>query len=128
MVIRPPKPEEFTKILSLDPSRAAELALSHDIFGHTVVVEDDEIVGYGVVKLFAEAIIVIDDAQSNFKKAKIIKQLADLAVGQCSHLGLKRLYAFTDDEAYAEQLVQHYSFNKITAKSLVLYLIQAEDK
>lgn len=85
------------------------------------VVEDDwgEIVGFGVVKVFAEAVMVLDKDRSTRDRAESMDLLMKLAVDGVSQVGAKQLHVFVSDENFGNVLRKHYDFKEPSLKVLV---------
>lgn len=78
------------------------------------VVEDaGEIVGFGMVKMFAEAIMILDKSKSIRVKSETMKLLLDKAETDCRTENIKQLHSFTNDPNFANLLVKHFNFKTI---------------
>lgn len=77
-----------------------------------VVAEDDsgKLVAYGQVKLFAEAIMILDKDASQRKKVQALKLLLLEAFRGTDRFGLQDLYCFCKDPEFATILNKHFSF------------------
>lgn len=75
------------------------------------VVEDgDKIIGYGQVKLFAEAMLFLDKGAPQRPKVLALKALMLEAFRGAESFGLKELYAFTNDPKLSALIQKHYHF------------------
>lgn len=77
-----------------------------------VVAEDDSggMVAYGQVKLFAEAIMILDKDASRRNKVEALKLLLLEAFRGTDQSGLQDLYVFCKDPEFASILAKHFSF------------------
>lgn len=77
-----------------------------------VVAEDDDggLVAYGQVKLFAEAIMILDKDASRKNKVEALKLLLLEAFRGTDQAGLQEVYCFCKDPEFATLLAKHFSF------------------
>lgn len=78
------------------------------------VIEDDNgvIVAFGIVKVFAEAIIILDKKSSTRTRRNSIKMMLDKAETDCKSNNIKQLHAFCESD-FADILIKHFDFKKI---------------
>jgi len=78
------------------------------------VVEDDagNIVAYGQVKLFAEAMLFLDFDSSKLAQGEAIKLLMQEAFRGTREFRLKDIYAFIKDPAFADLIERHFGFQR----------------
>ena len=89
---------------------------------HAVVQNEDKIIAFGMVKLFAEAVLVLDHSESRRNKVNAIKLLMLEAFRGCDQHKLSQLHCFIKDEQFARLMMKHYSFNKVLGEALVMDL------
>lgn len=65
-------------------------------------------IGYGMTRLFAEALIVIEPSLSNLEKARAIKILYEACIAACDETD--ELHAFVKDSLFAKLLEKHFGF------------------
>jgi hypothetical protein len=78
------------------------------------VVEDDngEVIAYGQVRLFAEAMFILDlDARAR-DKIEALKLLMLEAFRGTDSAGLRNLYAFISDPEFADLIEKHFGFER----------------
>lgn len=80
---------------------------------------DSGVIGFGMVKLFAEGVIILDKDQSLTSRAKGIIIGIEHALDVVKMAGLEQFHIFTDDPHYIEVLKKHWGFR--TAPGTVLY-------
>lgn len=78
-----------------------------------------QVIGLGMVKLFAEGIIVLDKDIPLPSRAKGIIIGIDHALDVVKRAGLEQFHVFTDDPHYIEVLKKHWGFR--IAPGTVLY-------
>jgi hypothetical protein len=84
------------------------------------VVEDDSgnIVAFGIVKVFAEAIMIVDMNRGSTTRVKAMKLLMDKAENDCKNHNIKQLHLFCKNDKFADLLINHFDFKKITTVGL----------
>jgi hypothetical protein len=84
-----------------------------------VITADGKILGFGMVKLFAEGVIILDkDAPLNSRAKGIIVGI-EHAMDVVKQADLEQFHIFTDDPHYIEVLQKHWGFR--TTPEKVLY-------
>jgi len=84
-----------------------------------VVENDDQIVAYGHLRFFAEALLFLNKDASKFQQAKALKFLMDKAIADSRRAGLDAINVGTDDVQFEMLLRSHY---KLTDRGTVLSL------
>jgi hypothetical protein len=76
------------------------------------VVEDDKgrVIAYGQVKLFAEAMMILDLSMSQMMRAKAIKLLMHEAFRGTKQAGIENLYSFARDPDLVNLIRKHFGF------------------
>ncbi len=87
--------------------------------------ETKKVVGYGAVKLFAEAILILDKSISKKEKARALVETMGTAISFSKHADLEYLFAVASDPSFAKVLENRYKFNRIPG---VLLRLDLEDK
>ena len=75
------------------------------------VVENGSIVGYGMVKLFGEALLYLNKDYSTFQQSKALRLLMKQALEHSKLLGLDQLNVGVDDDNFRKLLENHYGFS-----------------
>jgi hypothetical protein len=83
------------------------------LFEAIVEGSNHEILGYGQVKAFAEAMIFLDLSLSSYQRARVFKMMMDKAIGEVKRLGISDMYAFAKDPDFALVLEKKYKFNRV---------------
>lgn len=76
------------------------------------VIEDDsgQVIAYGQVKLFAEAVMVLDLNQSEFKRASAVRLLMHEAFRGTKDAGINDLYSFSRSPDLVNLIRKHFGF------------------
>lgn len=79
------------------------------------VVEDDDgiVVAYGQVKLFAEAMFILDHGASQRAKVAALKLLILEALRGANVAGLDDIYCFIKDPHFASLISKHFGFDLV---------------
>lgn len=80
----------------------------------------DEITGFGIVTLLAEAVLVMDLNCPTREKKETIDKLLWLAIQGVSKANMDGIHAFVQNPRFAAVLKKHYGFR--TCKGEALYL------
>jgi len=86
------------------------------------VVENDKgkLIGYGQVKLFAEAMLIMDLNATRREKIQTIKLLMLEAFRGADVAGIKQMYAFIQDPDFALLIKRHFGFDTVNKGELLL--------
>ena len=85
-----------------------------------VVVEGEQVIGYGQVKVFAEAMLILDLDASRRQKIEAIKLLMLEAFRGCDQAGIHQVYAFIKDPDFATLISRHFGFEVVDKGELLL--------
>jgi hypothetical protein len=85
-----------------------------------VVNEDDKVIAYGQVKLFAETMLILDLDSTRREKIVAIELLMMEAFRGCDQAGIKQIYAFIKDPAFATLISRHFGFDVVDKGELLL--------
>lgn len=96
--------------------------LTHLVDDKIVTAPDGSIVGYGLLKLFPEAIMILDTAKSLRQRMEALNEFLEHAIAIAREAGVEQIHAFVDDERFSHLLIERYGFNTVSAKPLVLNL------
>ena len=90
--------------------------------------ETGKVVGYGVVKIFAEASMVLSDDLSKREKAAGFVELMKVAIHNCKDAGVEALYVVTKKPSFGKILCNKYGFDSVPGALFELDLISSGDK
>lgn len=106
---------------------------SYEVFDNSyvltegVIKRNGKVVGYGRIKILAEAIITLDNDQSLISRAKELKMFFNQAIKDAKEAGVEQIHAFVQDEKFAVILEKHFGFEPVKGIPLVLDL-RSEEK
>lgn len=80
------------------------------------------VLGYGAVKLFTEAILILDKSISKKEKAQAVVESMKTAIVYSRDAGIEHLFAVASDPSFARVLVNRYKFSEIPGVLLRLDL------
>lgn len=75
--------------------------------------ENGRIIGYGQVKLFAEAMLFIDPTARQRDKAKSVQYLMHEAFRGVEEYGLHEMYAFIKNPDFSQLIQKRYGFHSV---------------
>ena len=78
------------------------------------------IVGFGGIKIFAEAVVALNPTISVISKSYAYKLLFRLAVGACLHRGIQYLHAFIKPNISYGKILKKLGFETIPEEAFVL--------
>ena len=87
---------------------------------------DGKVVAYGVVKLFAEAVLIMDQTINKKSKVRAFRELMRLAISTSSERGLEQLYCISNSESFTKILCDKYKFRSCPGDLLLLNLDEVE--
>ena len=93
-----------------------------NVLVNRTVIKENEVVGYGVVKNFTIATMIIDPDLEKRDKASAVRQLLSVAISAGRERGLEQLYLTTPMENFADVLRNSYGFVNCPNPFLVLSL------
>lgn len=111
--------EDVGGILKLCRNREYDADPLRDILSDRVILDGERIKGYGAVKIFAEAFMVLDMSSGTREKVKALKELLNAAVFETKQSGISELHIFTTDDSFANILRKHFKFTNIKGHALV---------
>lgn len=79
------------------------------------LVENDEgrIITYGMVKLWAEAMMIMDSSRPTKERIEGLRLLIQTAIMASRKVGFNEFHLFTGNEAFAKVLVKHFGFQDL---------------
>lgn len=89
------------------------------IIDDAVVLKDGRVIAYGMVQLFAEAVLVMDPLAGRIERTKALKDLMNLACNVTAKQGITQLHTFTNEPKFNDLLIEQFGFERITSMPLV---------
>lgn len=84
-----------------------------NLVGHATIINDEKIVGYGTVKLFAECIMLISKDLTPYERSKAVIESIKLGIRLAKRGDLEQVYLISDDNSYCNLLIEHFGFRKV---------------
>ncbi len=84
--------------------------------------EKDQIIAYGAVKIFAEAILIMDKEVTKREKAEALMEAMKTAILFARDAGVEILYANSNDENFTRCLERRFKFKRVPGQLLCLDL------
>lgn len=126
MIIRDYRKEDNAQVRSLH-ERSCTFPfpnLEHPLYlAKTIVEEDNNIVGFGCLKVTSEAIIILGMDGPKRVRGQALDELLRTGVFKCQKLGFKDMHAFLtgqDSESFKRTLVKRFGFSEHSGEVLVL--------
>ena len=90
------------------------------------VEKDGKIIGAGMIKLTAEAVVILDKDSSDRDKSEALRELFLIGKAKAVKIGLSQIHAFlkTSQKSFARVLRKSFNFQKIDDE---VYLLNLED-
>ena len=118
-MIRKSELSDVSRILQLCSNREYDADPFRDILSDRVIVNGERLSGYGAVKRFTEAVLVLDKQGSTREKVESLKKLMNAAIFETKKVGVSELHVFTTDDSFANILKKHFNFVNIKGHALV---------
>ena len=122
MVIRPAKREDFERIDEIYRNGHDEdfslPAMTH-VLTHAVIEKDGKVIAFGVVKLYAEALMVLDLNESKIDRLDATEKLLHEAFRACESENIEQLHVYVQDPGMRRILEKRYEFKLATGVALV---------
>lgn len=79
-----------------------------------------KIVAFGVVKVYAEAVMVMDHDRNRLTRARAFAELMSVAIMGCQKAGVTQLHVVAQDPNFADVLRKQYKFGDVVGEHLKL--------
>lgn len=121
MILRRPKLDELDKIRKLhedlkDQFEFPDLNLISSMY---VVVDEDEIIGFGAVQPIFESVVILNSKRSRDDRVTALTMLEDIAESELSSQGIHQLHAFVQDNKLVNFLKKRFKFKSTKGQALV---------
>lgn len=85
----------------------------------SAVVATNKVIGFGVVKFYAEAIAILDLNESKVDRLDALELLLHEAFRACEEQGIDQLHVYVQDPQFQRLLEKKYDFKVATGVALV---------
>lgn len=99
-----------------------------NVIVNSTIVQDNKVIGYGVVKAYAEAVLILDPTIRKRSKAAAVVNGLDFAIEQCKIAGVEQVFIFSNDKNYTKLLKKHYGFKETSGTTLFIELDEDKEK
>jgi hypothetical protein len=92
-----------------------------NLVGVRVAKQEEKIIGFGLVKTFHEAVLILDPEASIKNKVLAVRNLLEECKRESRMRKIDSIHAFVKDNLkYEEFLIKHFGFQRINGTALVL--------
>lgn len=94
-----------------------------------VIDNNGEVIGYGALKLFAEAVLILNKDIPKRDKVQAVTEIMTTAILYSRDAGLEMIYAISNSESFTKCLENRFKFKRVPGTLLCLDLTSSfEDK
>lgn len=111
--------EPIDEIWRKHHSRDFSVPDRRNMIAEAVVEKEGKVIAYGQVKLFAEAMLILDKDASQRDKIEAIKLLMLEAFRGAQAHGQNQMYAFIKDPDFATLIARHFGFDIVDKGELL---------
>lgn len=88
------------------------------------IIEDEngKIIAYGVVKLYAEGVLILDKDVRKRTKSEVVINMIKRAIKAARNSKLEQLFVISNDANYSHCLMKRFGFKKTSGETLFLEL------
>src|SRR5574343_735210 len=90
--------------------------------------KDGRVLGYGVIKLFAEGVLLIDPDISEREKGEVVRSALKNMILEAKDSGLELLYVIANSEGFSQILRNKCGFKAVPGELLMLDLKVEEEE
>jgi hypothetical protein len=122
MVIRPVRREDIARIDEIyrqGHDDAFSLPSLENQITSAVVEKDGKIIGFGVVKIYAEVITVLALDESKADRFEALQLLMSEAERACAETGIDQVHGYVQDHLFQRVLEKRFGFKVATGVALV---------
>jgi len=84
-----------------------------------VISDDDGIVAFGNLKVYAETVMVMDHDRPARLRAKAFREIMPVAIMGAQRAGIHEIHAVTQDPDFGVVMRKHYGFRDVLGEHLV---------
>lgn len=122
MIIRALKQDDIKQVLKIHKKYYDEFDFpAFDKMLNAFIIEDgnQEIIMAGGIEQVAESVLVTNKEMSRIKIGRALVEAQQIVAYTCQQFGIREVYAFVNNNEYAEHLIQHgFSKHGLTALSM----------
>ncbi len=121
LISKEPEEKDYDEIVRLylrDPS----YDLTFGGLAERIVKKEEKLLGYGIVKRFAEAVLVLDKDKTQREKVGTLISLLKAAIRECQIARIDDLHVFSTDPQFSKLLINQFGFQRVKGDALVFDL------
>lgn len=119
IIVRHPRGEDWEQIQKLNSSQGDfRLTTFENPIIDRIVLVDDKIIAYGIVKHMSEAVMLVNSDAPKITRSKAMRELMNYAEMGAKRAGCEQLHCFVASESVAKILEKKFGF--IRSKDIVL--------
>ena len=103
-------------------------SLKNVVINTTIENDKGEIIAYGVVKIFAEMVLIMDKEIPKKSKAHALMEAMKTAILFSKKTGIEMLYAISSNESFTRVLENRWKMKRVPGTLLCLDLTDIGDK
>jgi hypothetical protein len=111
-------PSDLSTIEELNGKQEFRISDIDNCIIDKIILKDEKAVAYGIVKQFAEGILLVNPDFPKVTRMKALNMLMEHAIEGSRKAGLTQLHYFVSDPRLAEMFKKHYDFQE--AKDIIL--------
>lgn len=119
--------EGITKIYDKQPDIGVP-SLRNMVVNTTIENDKGEIIAYGIVKIFAEMVLILDKEVPKQDKAQALMEAMKTAILFSKNAGIEMLYAISSSESFTKVLENRWKMKRVPGTLLCLDLVDIEDR
>src|SRR5215468_5646736 len=89
-----------------------------NVVDNAIIEEDGEVIAYGVIKLYAEGVLILNRSLPKRERAEAVILMLSKALKVAKKSGLEQLYVTSTDDGYTEVLKNRFGFKEVPGKTL----------
>lgn len=88
----------------------------------TAVKDSKTVIGYGSIKIFCEAFMLLDSKLSKREKAEAFQKILQIGIIRSRDAGMEELFLISNDKSFTQILRNKYGFKAVPGELLMLDL------
>lgn len=101
-------------------------SLSYNVKNATLI-KEEKIIGYGVIKLFAEGFLILDSDLSLRDRCQAVREALQTMIVYARDAGIEQLFVISNSDGYSSILRNKYGFKTVPGELLMLSLSEEVD-
>jgi hypothetical protein len=98
-----------------------------NVVKNATFLKEEKIIGYGVIKLFAEGFLILDSELDLKSRSQAVREALKTMIVYAKDAGLEQLFVISNTESYTKILRKKYGFKAVPGELLMLNLEEESD-